>query len=424
MFVERWLLIILANLRVVDREGAIDLAHGAAYHRRTVDSFAGRIVFNMKKTQALSRRNFVAGSFGLAVASMPGVRTRALAAVEPAPDREPLRLHRNESPYGLAPSAAEAVKAAVDSKSFRYPIEEPKALEEMIAKRFGVEKENVLLGYGSIEVLKMSTEAFCNSARAAVVAEPTFEAVVGYCPFVHARSIKIKLNADHKHDLPRMLQASRGAGLIFFCNPSNPAGTFIDKRETERFVRRLPRGVVLLSDEAYGDYVDTPEWESCLRYIKEGLPVVVSRTFSKIYGMAGIRVGYAIGRKDLIAKMAKRRIANNPNQLAVAAAMAALKNDGDFVARVRRMNADVREYVSREVGAMGFKPIPSQANFVMISIGRPAQPVIDELKKRGVLVGRLFPSMPDHVRVSFGTMAEMKTFVKEFKEVMSAQAAR
>lgn len=376
----------------------------------------------MKKQQSLTRRNFVAGSFGVAVSATLNIAERGMSATEVALEREPLRLHRNESPYGLSPAAAEAVKGAVDSKSFRYPIEEPKALEEAIAKRFGVEKENVLLGYGSIEILKMATEAFCNSARAAVVAEPTFEAVAGYCPFIHARAVKIKLDADHKHDLPRMLRASRGAGMIFFCNPSNPAGTFIDKQETERFVRRLPRGVVLLSDEAYGDYADTPDYESCLRYVKEGLPVVVSRTLSKIYGMAGIRVGYAIGRKDLIARMAKRRLANNPNQLAVAAAMAALKNDGGFVSRVRKMNSEVRDYVCHEVSAMGFKPIPSQTNFVMIGINRPAQLVIDELKKRNVLVGRLFPSMPEHVRVSFGTMAEMKSFMKEFKEVISASA--
>lgn len=380
----------------------------------------------MRTKTALTRRGFITTA-ALGAASvrfgLPSTVASTAPVREADAEREPLRLHRNESPYGLAPAAAQALKAAVDPKSFRYPIEEPKALEEAIAKRFGVEKENILLGYGSIEILKMATEAFCNSARAAVVAEPTFEAVVGYCPFIHARPVKIKLNGDHKHDLPRMLAASRGAGMIFFCNPSNPAGTFIDKQATERFVRRLPRGVVLLSDEAYGDYVDTPDWESCLRHVKEGLPVVVSRTFSKIYGMAGIRIGYAIGRKDLIARMAKRRLANNPNQLAVAAATAALKNDGDFVARVRRMNAEVRDYVSREASAMGLKPIPSQTNFVMIPIDRPAQPIIDELKKRKVLIGRLFPSMPEHIRVSFGTMAEMKTFIKEFKDVMSLQFA-
>lgn len=382
----------------------------------------------MKTRKALTRRGFVtnaalgAASIGVAFPSALRATSRYLEATVGA-EREPLRLHRNESPYGLSPAASEAIKGAVDSKSFRYPIEEPKVLEEAIAKRFAVEKENVLLGYGSIEVLKMATEAFCNSAHPAVVAEPTYEAVVNFCPFVHARPKKIKLNADYKHDLPRMLQASRGAGMIFFCNPSNPAGTFIDKRETERFVRKLPRGVVLVSDEAYNDYAVTPDYESCLRYVKEGLPVVISRTFSKIYGMAGIRVGYAIGRKDLIERMAKRRLQNNPNQLAISAAMAALKSDGDFVARVRKMNAEVRDYVTHEVSAMGLKPIPSQTNFLMIGISRPAQPVFDELKKRNVLVGRLFPSMPEHVRVSFGTMAEMKTFVKEFKDVMSGQFA-
>ena len=383
----------------------------------------------MQTKRALTRRGFMANA-ALGAASMSLGFPSNLSAIaryregEAGAGRDPLRLNRNESPYGLAPAAAEAVRSALDLKSFRYPIDEPKALEEAIAKRYGVEKENVVLGYGSTEILKMATEVFCNSARPAVVAEPTFEAVLGFCPFIHARAVKINLDAEHKHDLPRMLRASHGAGMIFFCNPSNPAGTFIDKQETEHFVRRLPRATVLLSDEAYGDYVEHPDYESCLRYVKEGLPVVVSRTFSKIYGMAGLRIGYAIGRKDLIARMAKRRLANNPNQLAIAAALAALKNDGEFVSRVHKMNAEVRDYVCHEARAMGLTFIPSQTNFVMIGVGRPVKPLIEELKKRNLLVGRLFPSMPEHLRVSFGTMPEMKSFMKEFKEVMAVQAVR
>lgn len=369
--------------------------------------------------QALTRRGFVGGSIGLAVSSVFKVGI----AEGSVPTVEPLRLSRNESPYGLPPSAADAIRAAIEARAPRYPIDEPRALVEVIAKRFGVEKENVLLGCGSIEILRMATETFCNSSRAAVVAEPTFEAVVSTCPFVRARPIKINLTADHKHDLRRMLRASHGAGLIFFCNPSNPAGTMVDKEQVGRFVRGLPRGVVLLSDEAYAEYVDRPDYESCLRYVKAGLPVVVSRTFSKIYGMAGLRVGYAIGRKDLIARMAKRRLANNPNQLATAAALAALKSDDEFVKRVRRLNAEVREYVCRELRAMGLAFIPSETNFVMIGAGRPAQPLIEGLKKRNMLVGRLFPSLPQHLRVSFGTMAEMKEFVKEFKAVLNTSAA-
>lgn len=384
----------------------------------------------MQSKRGLSRRGFMsnaalgAASIGLSLPSAIASTARNLESEGVTPARSPMRLNRNESPYGLAPSAAEAVKSAVDPKSFRYPIDEPKELEEALAKRFGVEKENVILGYGSTEILKMATESFCNSARPAIVAEPTFEAVLGFCPFIHARAVKVNLTAEHKHDLPRMLRASQGAGMIFFCNPSNPAGTFADKKETERFVRRLPRSTVLLADEAYGDYVDSPEFESCLRYVKEGLPVVVSRTFSKIYGMAGLRIGYAIGRKDLIERMAKRRLVNNPNQLAITAAMAALKNDGEFVKRVHKMNSEVRDFVCNEAVSMGLTFVPSQTNFVMIGVGRPAKPLIDELKKRNLLVGRLFPSMPQHLRVSFGTMAEMKTFMKEFKEVMSVQAVR
>ncbi len=379
----------------------------------------------MQTKRALSRRGFMANA-ALGAASIGLGLPSGLSALARYPEIDAgaggnaLRLNRNESPYGLAPAAADALRSAVDPKSSRYPIEEPKALVEAIAKRFGVENDNVILGYGSTEILKMATESFCNSARGALVAEPTFEAVVGYCPFIHAHAQKIKLNAEHKHDLPRMLRASHGAGMIFFCNPSNPAGTYIAKQETERFIRRLPRGPVLLADEAYAEYVTAPDYESCVRFVKEGLPVVVSRTFSKIYGMAGLRVGYAIGRKDLIKRMAKRQLVNNPNQLAIAATLAALKSDGEFVERIHKVNAEVRDYVCQEVTAMGLQYIPSQTNFVMIGVNRPAKPLIEELKKRKMLVGRLFPSMPEHLRVSFGTMAEMKSFMKEFKEVVSA----
>jgi histidinol-phosphate aminotransferase len=378
----------------------------------------------MRSKNGLTRRGFVANA-ALGAASVGLGLSSKLSVLARYPDTDavvagsPLRLNRNESPYGLAPAAAEALRSAVDPKSSRYPIEEPKVLIEAIAKRFGVEVDNVILGYGSTEILKMATESFCNSARGALVAEPTFEAVVGYCPFIHARAQKIKLNAQHKHDLPKMLRASHGVGMIFFCNPSNPAGTYIAKEEAERFIRRLPRGPVLLADEAYAEYVTAPDYESCVRFVKEGLPVVVSRTFSKVYGMAGLRVGYAIGRKDLIKRMAKRQLVNNPNQLAIAAALAALKSDAEFVARNCKLNAEVRDYVCREAVAMGLTFVPSQTNFVMIGISRPAKPLIEELKKRKMLVGRLFPSMPEHVRVSFGTMAEMKSFMKEFKEVIS-----
>lgn len=375
----------------------------------------------MQRRSIVTRRNFIVGA-AVGAASV-GVRPSvpdAFADVATKAKPEPLRLNRNESPYGLPPAALEAIQKVALAKSNRYPGEEAAALTEAIAKRFGVDKEQVVLGCGSTEILKMATEAFCSPSRMAVVAEPTFEAVVNYCPLARARSVKIPVTRQYQHNLPLMWHHARnGGGMIFFCNPSNPTGTLIDKDNVERSVRRLPRGVVLLADEAYWDLVDTPSFESCLRYVKEGLPVVVSRTFSKVYGMAGLRLGYAIGRKDLIKRMAKRKLGNNPNQIAAAAGLAALSETA-FVERIRRLNAEARDYLCGELNKMGLPFIPSQTNFVMLDLGRPSKDVIEALKKRNVLVGRVFPAMPKHLRVSIGTIDEMHRFVSEFKQVMPA----
>jgi histidinol-phosphate aminotransferase len=389
----------------------------------------------MKSKPLLSRRSFVstatlsAAAFGLqwpapieAGEGYNAGRTGAsLEGIMAAP--EPARLNRNESPYGLPPAAVEAIREAITGKSNRYPGDEAiTKLTEEIAKKFGVNAEQVVLGCGSTEILKMATEAFCSPSRAAVVAEPTFEAVVSNCPLAHARAVKIPVTKGHRHNLAKMWQAAgQGGGLIFFCNPSNPTGTLIGKREVERFIPRLPRGVVLLADEAYWDYIDTPDFESCVRYVKEGRPVVVSRTFSKVYGMAGLRLGYAIGRKDLIKRMARYQLANNPNQLAAAAASAALKDD-KFVATVRSLNAEVRDQVATELRSMGLQVVPSQTNFILMKLGRPAQPVVEELKKRGVLVGRVFPAIPNYLRVSLGKKEEMRSFLRELGQVISAPA--
>ena len=382
----------------------------------------------MKRASGVTRRSFIANAASVGLV-LPSILDKGLAvsapatAVSPLSETEPLRLHRNESSYGLHPGAVDAVRAAATGKPNRYPIEEPNALVEALAKKHGVDKENILLGNGSLELLRLATQAFCSPRRAAVVAEPTYEAVVSYCPLIHARSIKVPLNAEHRHDLPKMLHAaSTGAGMIFFCNPSNPAGSFVEKEQVERFVHKIPRGVTLLADEAYYDYVDTDRYESCLRYVKEDLPVVVSHTFSKVYGMAGLRVGYAIGRKDLIKKMTGYRLGNSPNQIATAAALAVLKDD-TFVAHVRKQNVEVRDYMYKEIQAMGRTYIPTAANFVMIELGRPAKPIVEALKERHVLVSRLFPSVPTHMRVGLGTMAEMKLFVNIFREVMDAHPA-
>ena len=363
--------------------------------------------------------------FGMASAGF-GWRAPLAAGFNPASSQagkiEPplLRLDRNESPYGVSPASARAMEIAADRDAARYPIDEPAALADALAQRLGVESEQILLGCGSTEVLKIATETFCSPSGAAVVAEPTFEAVVHYSPLAQARAVRIPLTRDYRHDLPRMLDAAvLVGGFIFFCNPANPTGTIVDRKEVERFVRSIPNGIVLLIDEAYFDYVESPAYESCLRYVKEGLPVLVSRTFSKIYGMAGLRIGYAVGHKDLIGRMRPRRLANNTNQIATAAALAGIGED-DFVAHIRKLNSQARELLCSELHGMRLEYIPSHTNFVMVDLGRPVQPVIDALAERRILVGRLFPSMPNHMRITLGTTEEMQLFVRDFKEVMKA----
>lgn len=380
----------------------------------------------MQNQPTVSRRGFITGTtLGVASLSLnwPTIFDAAERGLLPAASEAAtpfIRLNRNESPYGLAATSIQAINSAIVSQSPRYPFEEPAALAEALAARNGVSKDHVLLGCGSIEILKMTTETFCSPTRSAVVAEPTFEAVVSYCPLSHATPVKINLTKDYQHDLPKMLEAAKqNGGLIFFCNPSNPAGTYIGKREVEQFVRQVPAGVVLLVDEAYFEYIDRPDYESCIRYVREGLPLIVSRTFSKVYGMAGLRVGYGIGHEDLIKQMRQHRLANNPNQLATAAALAVLKDEA-HVARIRRRNREVRESLYQDLRGMGLKFIPSETNFVMVDLERPAGPVIKALEQRQVLVGRLFPSMPNHMRVTLGTSEEMKVFVREFKEVVKA----
>ena len=375
----------------------------------------------MRTKSGISRRGFIAqAAIGAAAASLGSPASLSAISRYPefdaSPGPNPLRLNRNESPYGLAPAAAEALKSAVDPKSSRYPIEEPKVLIEAIAKRFGVENDNVILGYGSTEILKMATESFCNSARGALVAEPTFEAVVGYCPFIHARAQKVKLTSQHKHDLPKMLLASPSAGMIFYCNPSNPAGTYINKEESERFVRRLPRRTVLLADEAYAEYVTAPDYESCVRFVKEGLPVVVSRTFSKIYGMAGLRAGFAIARKDLLARMTPWSAGAMP-ATAMAAAHAAL-GETELIAARKRGNADRRADLMRFFDAHGFRYTPSVANHLMVDARMPTPAAIEELKRRNVYVGRPWPVWPTHVRVSIGSTEDMERFKSAFLGVV------
>ena len=208
-----------------------------------------------------------------------------------------------------------------------------------------------------------------------------------------------------------------GAGLVYLCNPNNPTGSITPKAKVRRFLAGVPQSTVVLADEAYHHFADSDDYESLIPRVSEHPNLVVTRTFSKIYGMAGLRCGYAVAQPATLARLHRQQAWDSLNIMALAAARAGLA-DAAYTERSRRLNRETREYVSEALTTLGCPVIPSQANFVMADLGRDAGPVIQALAKRGVHVGRRFPDLPKHLRVTLGTRPQMETFLQAFRAVV------
>ena len=249
-----------------------------------------------------------------------------------------------------------------------------------------------------------------------IVADPTFEAILAHAKVNGAETVKIPLTASFSHDLPKMAAAAK-EGLIYICNPNNPTASITPKNELSAFIAKAPRQTMILVDEAYHHYADGPDYESVIPLIKDNPNLIVARTFSKIYGMAGLRCGYCIAQHETIERMRPHQSWDSVNLMALVAATASL-NDPDQVANGRRLNSEAKAFVIGELDKMGYKQIPSQANFIMFNVNRPVVPVIQALKQRNVHVGRLFPALPNHMRLTIGKKTEMEAFLSAFRQVM------
>jgi histidinol-phosphate aminotransferase len=265
----------------------------------------------------------------------------------------------------------------------------------------------------------MADMAFLGPGKNVVAAEPTFEAVLEYARVAQARAVKVPQTADHRHDLAAMAAAcDETTGLVYVCNPNNPTGTIVKRDELARFLARVPRTARVLIDEAYfhfvldEDYISGCEWPD--------LPnLVVVRTFSKIYGLAGLRLGYALSTPQNIDAMRQHAVASNTNAAALQAALASLE-DWDLVPRQRQRNAETRAWLCAELARDGRRFIPSHANFVMFEVGGDAAPLIAAFRAEGILVGRKFPSLGGWLRVSIGTREEMAAFVAALRRLALA----
>ena len=365
---------------------------------------------------SISRRKFTQ-LLGVGAAAAV-VRPASSLIAEPVPQSATtgvVRLSSNENPYG---PSAKALKAMTDSfgLSCRYPDEHNDELIDALARLNSVNREQIALGDGSSEILKLCAETFTGPKLGQLIAaDPTFEALLTYSTANGAEVVKIPLTSSFSHDLPKMGTAAKD-GLIYICNPNNPTASITPKNELHNFIAKTPHQTMILVDEAYFHYADSPDYESVIPLVKDHPNLIVARTFSKIYGMAGLRCGYCVAQKETIERMHPHQMWDSVNCMALAAAIASL-NDAEQVANGKRLISEAKTFVTAELDKMGYEQIPSQANFIMFDVKRPVVPLIKALKERNVQVGRLFPALPNYMRVTIGKKSEMESFLSAFRQV-------
>ena len=382
----------------------------------------------MESKYPVSRRGFVGG-----VATAVGALTIApdrflIAQATPSaqlvgPEAEYdgyAKLAANENPWGPPESVMKAMTNAMKyANRYGYP---DGGLVQEIAKHHGVKPENVLIAAGSGEILDVVGSTFASNGKKVVGVEPTFSQVYQHVTSVKGAAITLPLREDFSQDMSAIIRVTRrnyrDVGFVYLCNPNNPTGKVVPKQDIRQLLDGLPEDTPVLIDEAYHHFIEDPSYATSIPYVIEGRPVIVTRTFSKIAGLAGMRLGYAIAPREIIQLM-RPFSTGTINAMVKHGGVAALK-DTASQAQVKQMTIALRQKAVAGVQALGYTTIPSETNFFMIHIKRPVQPVIEEFKKRGVLVGRPFPPMTDYLRVSVGTAPEMDRFMGAFREIMAA----
>ena len=335
------------------------------------------------------------------------------------------KLANNENPYGPSEAVMKAMTQSFKyANRYGYP---DGGITEAIAKHHGVKEENVLLGSGSGEILDVACNTYLRNGRKILSSEPSYDVIFGHVTAYKADAIRVPALPDFRQDIPGLIATaraySRDIGFVYLCSPNNPTGRIVTAQEIAQLLDGIPRDMPVLIDEAYFHFVEDPEYATSIPHVFEGRPVIVTRTFSKIAALAGMRLGYAIAPKEMIGDM-RPYATGTINAIVKWGGVAAL-NDSEAQAKVKRLTLDLRKKTIADLQSLGYAVIPSEANFFMVNLRRPVPPVIEEFKKKGVLVGRPFPPLMEHLRVSVGTAEEMSRFSTAFREIMaSARTAK
>jgi histidinol-phosphate aminotransferase len=372
-----------------------------------------------------SRRTFFRYAAGAsALAGLPILTEARLALADRPKFADPnvgIHIDANENPLGPCEAARQAI-ASIIPRGGRYLFNMQEELAETFARLEGLNPESVAPFAGSSEPLHYTVLAFTSKDKPLVIADPGYEAPMWAAKVSGAPILKVPL-ADPRgaatHDIKAMLAAASNPGVIYICNPNNPTGTVTPRADIEYAVANAPKGTILLIDEAY---IHLSDAAPSLDFVKDGKDVIVLRTFSKLYGMAGIRMGFAVGRPDLLGKLTSAGGENSLPITAVVAAKASLL-DSDLVTKRKKIIGDIRRDTLAWLKTEGYTATPSDSNCFMLDVRRPGKEVQAALAAKDMFVGRIWPAWPTCLRVTVGTPDEMTSFRKAFTEVMSASTA-
>jgi histidinol-phosphate aminotransferase len=390
----------------------------------------------MSSQTTVTRRTFMGGvatAIGaLGVASPLDLLAQGTQGTPPRPrdQRAPeeydtmAKLGNNENPYGPSDAVLQAMTKAFKYAN-RYGYPDGNVLDA-IAKHHDVPTSQVMIAAGSGEILDVCCTALLQDDKKIIGCDPSYEILYQQASSLKAGdTIRIPLLADYRQDIPAMIRATkknhRQVGFVYLCNPNNPTGRIVTRDEVRQLLDGIPEDVPVLIDEAYHHFVEDPAYETSMKYVKEGRAVIVARTFSKIAGLAGMRLGYAIAPRDQLAVL--RPYATGSVNACVRWGAAAALADKANEDKVRRVTTELRKKTVADLKTLGYESIPSEANFFMVHLKRPIQPVIEDFRKKGVIVGRPFPPLNESLRVSIGTPDEMARFMVAFREIMAVKAA-
>ncbi len=327
---------------------------------------------------------------------------------------EIIKLASNENPLGASPKAIEAMKEMLDIAQL-YPDPEANDLRRKLANRLNLNQDNFIIANGADNIITLLGEAFVNQNDEVIYCNPTFPSYRTAIIKNEGVPVELPLTVDYKYDLDGILQKINSkTKAIFICNPNNPTGTLLDDKELDKFIKKVPEDVITVIDEAYIEFIEDKNYKDSVDYVKDNKNVIVVRTFSKIYGLAGLRVGYAISNPEIIKTIFMVRETFAANRIAISGAVAAL-DDEEFLDSTYKVNRIGKKYLKEEFIKMGFDVVDSQANFLYVDMKTDIDKLFENLKRKGFVIR---PSKT-HARITVGTMDQNRKFIKALKDILS-----